>query len=49
MTGLLQIALGSLKIGRLMKFIPKPVMTGFVNSLVLLLFTAQVIHFAGES
>ncbi|KWW17440.1 sulfate transporter [Peribacillus simplex] len=49
LTGLLQIILGAFKIGKLMKFIPKPVMTGFVNSLAILIFTAQLTHFAGES
>lgn len=33
LTGIIQIILGYLKIGNLMKFIPKPVMIGFVNSL----------------
>ncbi|MDF9763022.1 SulP family sulfate permease [Peribacillus simplex] len=49
LTGLLQILLGVLKIGKLMKFIPMPVMTGFVNSLAILIFTAQLTHFVGES
>ncbi|WP_253074047.1 SulP family inorganic anion transporter, partial [Peribacillus frigoritolerans] len=49
LTGLLQILLGVLKIGKLMKFIPKPVMTGFVNSLAILIFTAQLTHFVGET
>ncbi|CAH0189332.1 Bicarbonate transporter BicA [Peribacillus sp. Bi96] len=49
LTGLLQILLGVLKIGKLMKFIPKPVMNGFVNSLAILIFTAQLTHFVGET
>ena len=31
--GLIQLLLGILKVGRLMKFIPRPVMIGFVNAL----------------
>ncbi|MET3319736.1 UNVERIFIED_ORG: SulP family sulfate permease [Peribacillus simplex] len=49
LTGLLQVLLGVFKIGKLMKFIPKPVMTGFVNSLAILIFTAQLTHFVGET
>ncbi|MFJ7745529.1 SulP family inorganic anion transporter [Peribacillus sp. NPDC097295] len=49
LTGILQILLGVFKIGKLMKFIPKPVMTGFVNSLAILIFMAQLTHFTGES
>ncbi|MBK5445293.1 SulP family inorganic anion transporter [Peribacillus sp. TH24] len=49
LTGILQVLLGVFKIGKLMKFIPKPVMTGFVNSLAILIFTAQLTHFVGET
>ncbi|MFI8492374.1 SulP family inorganic anion transporter [Peribacillus butanolivorans] len=49
LTGILQVLLGVFKIGNLMKFIPKPVMTGFVNSLAILIFTAQLTHFVGET
>ena len=41
--------MGVLKLGRLMKFVPRSVMTGFVNSLAILIFTAQLPHFVGES
>jgi SulP family sulfate permease len=40
--GLLQIVAGMLKLGRLMRFVSKSVMTGFVNSLAILIFMAQV-------
>ena len=33
LAGILQVILRYLKIGNLMKFIPKPVMIGFVNAL----------------
>ncbi|MBZ5748945.1 SulP family inorganic anion transporter [Metabacillus rhizolycopersici] len=49
LTGIFQIILGVLKVGRLMKFIPRSVMTGFVNSLAILIFAAQLPHFIGET
>lgn len=49
LTGIIQIILGYLKIGNLMKFIPKPVMVGFVNSLGIMMFTSQLDHFKGPS
>lgn len=49
LTGMIQIILGVLKVGRLMKFIPRSVMVGFVNSLAILIFMAQLPHFFGES
>jgi high affinity sulfate transporter 1 len=49
LTGILQIIMGALKLARLMKFVPRSVMTGFVNALAILIFTAQIPHFVGES
>ncbi|PGT83868.1 SulP family inorganic anion transporter [Bacillus sp. AFS040349] len=49
LTGIIQIIMGILKLGRLMKFVPRSVMTGFVNALAILIFTAQLPHFVGES
>jgi SulP family sulfate permease len=49
LTGIIQIILGVLKMGRLMKFIPRSVMVGFVNALAILIFMAQLPHFVGES
>ncbi len=49
LTGLIQIIFGSLKVARLMKFIPRSVMVGFVNSLAILIFMAQLTHFKGQS
>jgi SulP family sulfate permease len=40
--GLFQIALGSLGVARLMRFVPRSVMVGFVNALAILIFMAQV-------
>jgi sulfate permease, SulP family len=47
LTGFIQMLFGFLKIGNLMKFIPKPVMIGFVNALGIMMFTAQLGHFKG--
>jgi SulP family sulfate permease len=42
--GALQIVLGALGVPRLMRFVPRSVMTGFVNALAILIFLAQVPH-----
>ncbi len=44
LAGILQIALGRLGVGGLMRFVPRTVMTGFVNALAILIFLAQVPH-----
>jgi SulP family sulfate permease len=44
LAGLVQIAFGLLGMARLMRFIPRSVMIGFVNSLGILIFCAQVPH-----
>lgn len=49
LTGILQIIFGLLKVAKLMKFIPRAVMIGFVNALAILIFMAQVPHFIGIS
>lgn len=49
LTGIIQFILGSLKVSNLLKFIPRAVMIGFVNSLAILIFMAQVPHFIGIS
>jgi SulP family sulfate permease len=48
LTGIIQIVMGVLKLGRLMKFVPRSVMVGFVNALAILIFTSQLTHFVGE-
>ncbi|GAA3122423.1 SulP family inorganic anion transporter [Planomonospora alba] len=40
--GVIQIVLGALGVARLMRFVPRSVMVGFVNSLAILIFMAQV-------
>ncbi|GIM27564.1 putative sulfate transporter YbaR [Clostridium polyendosporum] len=49
LTGIIQVLLSILKVGNLVKFIPRSVMIGFVNSLAILIFMAQLPAFSGES
>lgn len=42
LTGLLQIGAGLLRLGFVMKYVSKSVMTGFVNALAILIFMAQL-------
>ena len=42
LTGLLQIIAGYLKLGNLMRFVSRSVVTGFVNALAILIFMAQL-------
>ncbi len=42
LAGFLQMGAGFLKLGRLMRFVSRSVMTGFVNALAILIFMAQV-------
>ncbi|HWO96806.1 MAG TPA: SulP family inorganic anion transporter [Bacillus sp. (in: firmicutes)] len=49
LTGIIQVLLGVLKVGRFITFLPQTVMIGFVNALAILIFLAQLPHFAGAS
>ncbi|MFD3726754.1 SulP family inorganic anion transporter [Streptomyces sp. NPDC058671] len=42
LAGVCQVILGALGVAKLMRFIPRSVMVGFVNSLAILMFMAQV-------
>ena len=42
LTGLIQIIMGYLKLGSLMSFVSRSVVTGFVNALAILIFMAQL-------
>ena len=42
LTGVLQIAAGALRLGLLMRFVSRSVITGFVNALAILIFMAQL-------
>jgi SulP family sulfate permease len=45
--GLIQIAAGLLKLGRVMRFVSRSVITGFVNALAILIFMAQLPELIG--
>jgi len=49
LTGVIQIILGILKLGKFLTFIPHSVVIGFVNALAILIFLAQLVHFQGQS
>ncbi|MEY4242547.1 MAG: hypothetical protein RLZZ245_132 [Verrucomicrobiota bacterium] len=42
LTGIIQLILGILKVGSVMRFVSKSVITGFVNALAILVFMAQL-------
>ncbi|WP_028811149.1 SulP family inorganic anion transporter [Streptomyces flavidovirens] len=42
LAGVIQVALGALGVAKLMRFVPRSVMVGFVNALAILVFMAQV-------
>ncbi|MDO8827104.1 SulP family inorganic anion transporter [Methylophaga sp.] len=42
LTGVIQIVMGYLKLGNLMRFVSRSVVTGFVNALAILIFMAQL-------
>lgn len=50
LTGILQILVGVLKLGKFIRMVPHPVMLGFVNGLAIVIFLAQLSQFgvAGE-
>ena len=47
LAGMLQILLSVAGVTRLMRFIPRSVMVGFVNALAIMIFTAQLPHLLG--
>lgn len=47
LTGLIQILAGKFKLGALMRFVSRSVVTGFVNALAILIFMAQLVEFKG--
>jgi len=49
LAGLLQIVAGALKLGALMRFVSRSVITGFVNALAILIFLAQMPELIGRS
>ncbi len=49
LTGLIQICAGYLKLGSLMRFVSRSVVTGFVNALAILIFLAQLPEITGAN
>ncbi|MCB0086905.1 MAG: SulP family inorganic anion transporter [Caldilineaceae bacterium] len=49
LTGVFQILAGIFKLGSLLRFVSRSVMTGFVNALAILIFMAQLPEFDGAS
>ncbi|KHF36032.1 Bicarbonate transporter BicA [Paenibacillus sp. P1XP2] len=49
LTGILQWVMGALKFGRLITFVPQPVIVGFVNALAIVIFMAQLPNFVGAT
>ncbi len=49
LAGVLQIVLAAVGVAKLMRFIPRSVMTGFVNALAILIFLAQMPHLFGAN
>jgi sulfate permease, SulP family len=49
LAGLIQIAFGAAGFARLLRYIPRSVMAGFVNALGILIFLAQVPHVLNQS
>lgn len=47
LAGVFQILLGVLGVAKLMRFIPRSVMTGFVNALAIFVFSSQIPHLVG--
>jgi len=49
LTGMFQVVIGLLKLGRYIRFVSRSVMTGFVNSLAILIFLAQLPELIGAN
>ncbi|MFC7878764.1 SulP family inorganic anion transporter [Isoptericola sp. NPDC057391] len=48
LAGVFQVVLGLVGVAKLMRFIPRSVMVGFVNALAILIFTSQLPHLFGD-
>jgi len=49
LAGILQVAAGTLKLGKLMRLVPHPVIFGFVNGLAIIIFMSQLDQFKDNS
>ena len=48
LAGILQVGVGSLRLGKLMRLVPHPVIFGFVNGLAIIIFMSQLSQFQDE-
>lgn len=48
LSGLIQVAAGTLKLGKLIRLVPHPVIFGFVNGLAIIIFMSQLDQFKGS-
>lgn len=49
LAGIIQVAAGALKLGKLMRLVPHPVIFGFVNGLAVIIFMSQLAQFKTPS
>ncbi len=49
LAGILQMSVGFLKLGKLMRLVPHPVIFGFVNGLAIIIFSSQLVQFQDAS
>lgn len=49
LAGLLQLAAGFMRLGKLMRLVPHPVIFGFVNGLAIIIFMSQIAQFKDDS
>lgn len=49
LAGIIQLAAGFLKLGKLIRLVPHPVIFGFVNGLAIIIFMSQLAQFKDES
>src|ERR1700759_3178766 len=47
LSGMLMVLFGALRLGKLIRMVPHPVMLGFVNGLAIVIALAQLAHFRG--
>lgn len=47
MAGVMLVLFGVFKLGKIMKFVPKPVIVGFTAGIAVLIFSEQIAHFLG--
>ncbi|MFC5531322.1 SulP family inorganic anion transporter [Cohnella yongneupensis] len=48
LTGIIQLLIGLLRLGRWMDYVPRAVITGFINALAVMILVTQLKYFSGE-